>query len=179
MTDGRWDLKFLGMQIMIEGLALGAFGTIRARTRREPLLQARSCGASSRTRRGTCTSGWWRCGTSLHRGALRRTDRRDREDWAYEMALLMRNRFLGHEFYEEHYAHLMRRSAWNQAVLDSKMMEFFRTTMFRRIVPNLKRIGLLSERIRPHYEALGLLAFEHGKAAPELTVDELLHPTAA
>ena len=28
MTDGRWDLKFLGMQIMIEGLALGAFGLL-------------------------------------------------------------------------------------------------------------------------------------------------------
>ena len=38
MTDSRWDMKFLGMQIMIEGLALGAFGTIRQMTR-EPLLQ--------------------------------------------------------------------------------------------------------------------------------------------
>ena len=27
MTDSRWDMKFLGMQIMVEGLALGAFGT--------------------------------------------------------------------------------------------------------------------------------------------------------
>ena len=25
MTDSRWDMKFLGMQIMVEGLALGAF----------------------------------------------------------------------------------------------------------------------------------------------------------
>ncbi len=38
MSDARWDLKFLGMQIMIEGLALGAFGTIRA-TVNEPLLK--------------------------------------------------------------------------------------------------------------------------------------------
>ena len=38
MTDGRWDLKFLGMQIMIEGLALGAFGTMRQSTK-EPLLK--------------------------------------------------------------------------------------------------------------------------------------------
>jgi hypothetical protein len=33
MTDGRWDMKFLGMQIMVEGLALGAFGTIYRRRR--------------------------------------------------------------------------------------------------------------------------------------------------
>src|SRR5262249_45032722 len=39
MTDGRWDLKFLGMQIMIEGLALGAFGFLRGHTD-EPLLKA-------------------------------------------------------------------------------------------------------------------------------------------
>jgi hypothetical protein len=38
MSDRRWDFKFLGMQILIEGLALGAFGTLRAATR-EPLLK--------------------------------------------------------------------------------------------------------------------------------------------
>jgi hypothetical protein len=38
MTDGRWDMKFLGMQIMVEGLALGAFGTIYQGTQ-EPLLK--------------------------------------------------------------------------------------------------------------------------------------------
>src|SRR5690606_7560912 len=38
MTDSRWDMKFLGMQIMIEGLALAAFGTLRQNTQ-EPLLR--------------------------------------------------------------------------------------------------------------------------------------------
>jgi hypothetical protein len=38
MTDGRWDMKFLGMQIMVEGLALGAFGVIYKQTK-EPLLK--------------------------------------------------------------------------------------------------------------------------------------------
>ena len=38
MTDGRWDIKFLGMQILIEGLALGAFGALRQMTQ-EPLLR--------------------------------------------------------------------------------------------------------------------------------------------
>ena len=30
LTDSRWDMKLLGMQIMVEGLALAAFGMIRA-----------------------------------------------------------------------------------------------------------------------------------------------------
>jgi len=46
--------------------------------------------------------------------------------------------------------------------------------MFKRIVPNLKRIGLLAERLRPHYEEIGLLIYEDGKAAPDLSADELL-----
>lgn len=46
--------------------------------------------------------------------------------------------------------------------------------MFKRIVPNLKRIGLLPERLRPHYEDLGLLAYENLPAAPDLTADDLL-----
>ncbi len=54
------------------------------------------------------------------------------------------------------------------------MMQLYRETMFTRIVPNLKRIGLLSPRIRPHYAREGLLAFEGGKSAPELTADDLL-----
>ena len=32
LADSRWDIKFLGMQIMVEGLALAAFGTMRDTT---------------------------------------------------------------------------------------------------------------------------------------------------
>ena len=39
LKDSRWDMKFLGMQIMVEGLALAAFGMIRNNTE-EPLLSA-------------------------------------------------------------------------------------------------------------------------------------------
>ena len=54
------------------------------------------------------------------------------------------------------------------------MMTMFRRTRFKRIVPNLKRIGLLSERIRPRYQSIGLLEYEHCRPAPELTAQDLL-----
>ncbi len=54
------------------------------------------------------------------------------------------------------------------------MMATFRHTMFKRVIPNLKRIGLLSARIRPRYQELGLLQYENDRAAPELTADDLL-----
>ena len=171
MTDPRWDLKFLGMQIMIEGLALGAFGTIRQMVP-EPLLKDVLKYVITDEAR------------HVHFGvlALRRFyatelsdgEKREREDWAFEVSLLLKNRFLGHELYEESYAHAMSRRAWDAMVEQSEMMAIFRRTMFRRIVPNLKAIGLLPPRLRPRYEAAGLLEFEDGKAAPDLTAPELL-----
>jgi hypothetical protein len=170
MTDSRWDMKFLGMQIMIEGLALGAFGMFQQVTR-EPLLKKLLTYVITDEAR------------HVHYGVLAleeyfkqlsERERREREDWAFEVCLFLRNRFYAHEFYDEHYAHQMSRAAWNQLVLGSQMMATFRRTMFKRVIPNLKRIGLLSERIRPKYGELGLLEYQGGAAAPELTAQDLI-----
>lgn len=172
MTDSRWDLKFLGMQIMIEGLALGAFGTIRQLTSDPVLKDILKYVITDEARHvhyGVLALG------EFYTRELSEKERREREDWAFEVALLLRNRFLAHEFYDEFYAHAMPRARWNETVTDSGMMVFFRKTMFKRIIPNLKRIGLLSDRVRARYEQAGLLGFEHGKAAPELTAEDLLN----
>ncbi len=171
MTDGRWDMKFLGMQIMIEGLALGAFGTLHQLTR-EPLLKellARVIQDEAR---------------HVHFGVVALRDhfkheldereRNEREDWAFEIAMLMRNRFLAHEVYDEWFAgtHVTRKT-WRQFVERSPGMEYFRLTMFSRMVPNLREIGLLSPRIRPHYERVGLARYFGGRAADTLSADDL------
>lgn len=170
MTDARWDMKFLGMQIMIEGLALGAFGTLRQITG-EPLLK-QLLGLVITDEARHVHFGVLALQECF--GGLSDRERREREDWAFEVSLLMRNRFLAWEFYEEHWAHAFTRSEWERLTLASKLMGSFRQTMFKRIIPNLKRIGLLSDRIRPRYDALGLLAYESGHAAPELTAADLL-----
>ena len=175
MTDGRWDLKFLGMQIMIEGLALGAFGFMRAATREPLLKQLLTYVITDEARHvhyGVLAL------EKVYRGELSEKERREREDWAFEVSYLLRNRFLAHEFYEEHWAHAMTRAQWDKLVLGSRMMKIFRRTMFKRIVPNLKRIGLLSERVRARYEQIGLLGFESGRAAPDLTARDLLEDDA-
>jgi hypothetical protein len=45
-------------------------------------------------------------------------------------------------------------------VLDGFVMSTFRNLLFQRVVPNLRRIGLLTDRIRPRFEELGILEYE-------------------
>ena len=166
-----WDLKFLGMQIMIEGLALGAFGIIFKYTK-EPLLKELLKRVISDEAR------------HVHYGveALRdyytkeasESVRRDREDWAYEVAVLLRNRFLFLEFHGEYFGHAMSQDAWMKLVLESEMMREFRRSLFSRLIPNLRAIGLLSDRIRQRYEALGVLQYEGEKSADQLSLHDLL-----
>jgi hypothetical protein len=166
MTDSRWDMKFLGMQIMVEGLALGAFGTLYKMTK-EPLLknllkmiiqdEARHVHYGVLALREHITK------------ELGESERREREDWSFEVALLMRNRFMAYEVYEEWFEGRMKRSDWRTFVMEAPGMNEFRTTMFSRLVPNLREIGLLGKRIMPRYESVGLLKYFGGEAADKLS----------
>ncbi len=170
MRDARWDMKFLGMQIMIEGLALGAFGMLQQQTR-EPLLKKLLTYVITDEARHVH---YGVLALSEYLAQLTEKERQEREDWAFEVSLFLRNRFFAHEFYDEYYGASMSRRAWDELVLQSEMMGLFRRTMFKRVVPNLRRIGLLSDRIRPKYAALGLLEFEHGRDATQLSADDVV-----
>ena len=119
MTDSRWDMKFLGMQIMIEGLALGAFGTLRQITG-EPLLRAAADlrhhrrGAARALRRARAPGVLPGPRASASGGSARTGRSRS--------SLLLRNRFLAWEFYEEHWAHAFKRAEWERLTLASKLM---------------------------------------------------------
>jgi hypothetical protein len=171
MSDSRWDMKFLGMQIMVEGLALGAFGTLYKQTREPLLKQLLKMVIQDEARH-------------VHYGVLAlrehmtkelsESERREREDWAFEVALLMRNRFLAYEIYDEQYAGVLSRADWRRFVLESPGLEEFRTVMFSRLVPNLREIGLMSPRIVPHYERVGLMRYFGGVAADKLSGEQML-----
>ena len=45
--------------------------------------------------------------------------------------------------------------------LNTGTFEMFRNFLFTRVMPNLKRIGLLTDEVRPKFEALGLLEYEN------------------
>jgi hypothetical protein len=106
-------------------------------------------------------------------------ERQEREDWAFEVALLMRNRFTAYEVYEEWFEGQMTRAQWRDVVYKSKGMREFRTVMFSRLVPNLREIGLLSPRIIPRYEEVGLMQYFGGLAADKLTAEALVSDLSA
>jgi hypothetical protein len=171
MSDGRWDMKFLGMQIMVEGLALGAFGTLYKQTR-EPLLKE-LLGMVIRDESRHVHYGVVALREQFTKGIDER-ERREREDWAFEVALLMRNRFMAYEVHDEWFAGRMPRAAWRKFVTGSKGMNEFRQVMFSRLVPNLREIGLMSPRILPHYDREGLMQYFGGLAADRLSGEQLL-----
>jgi len=105
---------------------------------------------------------------------LSERERREREDWAFEVALLMRNRFMAFEVYEEWFEGLMTRKEWANLTFQAPGMERFRQVMFSRLVPNLREIGLLSDRIRPHYERVGLMRYFGGRNALQLSGESML-----
>ncbi|MBI3723306.1 hypothetical protein HY251_05030 [bacterium] len=53
-------------------------------------------------------------------------------------------------------------------MLASESMKVFRQMLFSRIVPDLKRIGLISDRLRPKLAELGILQFEDMPAEDDL-----------
>jgi len=171
MSDSRWDMKFLGMQIMVEGLALGAFGTLYRQTKEPLLKELLKMVIQDEARHvhyGVCA-----LREHFHHHITER-EREEREDWAFEVALLMRNRFMAYELYEEHFEGAISRAQWRTFVEQSPGMQQFRTVMFSRLVPNLREIGLLTKRIMPHYDRAGLMQYFGGLAADRVTAAELL-----
>jgi len=153
LKDSRWDMKFLGMQIMVEGLALAAFGMIRANTE-EPLLRDLTAYVMGDEARHVAF------GVLSLRDYYRdqpESVKREREDFVYEAARLMRDRFLFQEVWEK--AGLPVKECVEIA-LHNEGQVLFRQMLFAKIVPAIKKMDLLSERQRKRFADLGILQFE-------------------
>jgi len=154
LTDERWDLKFIGMQILIEGLALAAFQTIHETTP-DPLLK-QIVGLVMRDEGRHVAFGvnyledWIR--------ALPQEDIEERAQFAYEACVVMKNRLISTTVAEEFGFTREEALEINAA---SQGGQAFRKFLFERMIPNLKRVGLLTDAIRPKFEELGVLEFEN------------------
>jgi hypothetical protein len=154
LKDSRWDMKFLGMQIMVEGLALAAFGVMRNNTT-EPLLKALTSYVMGDEARHVAF------GVLSLRDYYREQPesvRREREDFVFEAARLMRDRFLFQEVWEKHG---MPAKECMEIALHNQGQVMFRQLLFAKIVPAVKKMDLLSDRQRQRFADLGILQFEN------------------
>ncbi len=153
LTDSRWDMKFLGMQIIVEGLALAAFGTIRD-TATNPLLRDLTAAVMEDESRHVA---FGVLSLREHCRDLSEKDRAEREDFVYEACVLMRDRISNREVWEAMGLDADECIAYSDR---SELAKQFRYRLFSKIVPNVKSLGLLSPKQRERFEALGILEFE-------------------
>jgi hypothetical protein len=153
LKDVRWDMKLLGMQIMVEGLALASFGMIR-QYNEEPLLKRLVHYVMLDEARHVA---YGVLALKDHYDEMREAERREREDFVYEAAVLMRDRLMFQEVWEKLGLPVER---CLEIVAQSEPQQMFRQLLFAKIVPAVKRVGLLSEKQRERFQQLGILQFE-------------------
>ena len=156
LGDSRWDMTYMGMQIMIEGLALAAFGFMHQITQ-EPLLKNLLRYVMSDEARHVAFGV-----LSLQEfyAGLSGTEIRERQEFAFEAALRMRDRMQGQEVWDR--MGVSRRDAAQVTLLDPDRV-VFQAALFSKIVPNCKKLGLLDAGdgwLRTKFTEMGVIAFE-------------------
>ena len=157
VKDSRWDLTYLGMQVMVEGLALAAFGFLHQLTG-EPLLRQMLKYVMSDEARHVAFGV-----LSLQEVYAGMDDAEvfERQQFAFEASLRMRDRFLQQE-------------VWRHMGVDPKQVvplmlqdpsrRLFQQMLFAKIVPNCRKLGLLDRNdkwLRHRFEEMGVIEFEH------------------
>jgi hypothetical protein len=154
LHESRWDLKYLGLQVILEGLAMGLF-TRMYQAAQEPLLkellhfvrqdEARHFAFGVLSLR------------DVYQEMFTEAERREREDYAFEVCTIMRGRTYPKEAWETLGLPI---DACLQAMSAAARRSQAQLSSFTRVTAALKTIGLLSDRMRPHYAQIGLLKYE-------------------
>jgi hypothetical protein len=161
IADSRWDMTYLGMQIMVEGLALAAFGFIHQLTT-EPLLKQLLRYVMSDEARHVA---FGVLSLQDYYQELTVAELRERQEFAFEAAVRMRDRFLQQEVWDRMGLDV---KTVLPMVMNSPERAGFQAMLFSKIVPNCKKLGLLDAGaqngqpgwLRQKFTELGVIAFE-------------------
>jgi hypothetical protein len=156
IQDSRWDMTYLGMQVMVEGLALAAFGFLHQMTE-EPLLKKMLRYVMSDEARHVAFGV-----LSLKEvyDGMSDAELKDRQEFAFEAAVRMRDRFLSQEVWERHGVNP---KDVVPLVLNDPTRDVFQQMLFSKIVPNCKKLGLLDRNdawLRRRFEEMNVIQFE-------------------
>ncbi len=156
INDSRWDMTYLGMQIMVEGLALAAFGFIHQMTD-EPLLKKLLRYVMSDEARHVA---FGVLSLKEYYEGLSDAEMRERQEFAFEAAVRMRDRLLSQEVFERMGVPVKEAVELTKLTPDAQMFNQF---LFSKIVPNCKKLGLLDASdkwLRHRFEEIGVIQFE-------------------
>ncbi|HKE74644.1 MAG TPA: ferritin-like domain-containing protein [Acidimicrobiales bacterium] len=162
LEDSRWDIAYLGMQIVIESLALAAFGTMLRNTE-EPLLRKLLRYVMSDEARHVA---FGVLSLAEYYQDMSEAELKDRQEFLIENTLRQRLRSTTPEIWE-------RMGADPEAVYPAIMEAAgkikvhpyagFQRGFFAKLVPNVRKLGLLDANdgyLRRHWGEAGLLEFE-------------------
>jgi len=156
INDSRWDMTYLGMQIMVEGLALAAFGFMQQMTP-DPLLKQLLRYVMSDEARHVA---FGVLSLKEYYAELTDAELRERQEFAFEAAVRMRDRFLQQEVWE-------RMGIKPKEILPLVVQDvgrsMFQQMLFSKIVPNCKKLGLLDAGdgwLRKKFTEMGVIQFE-------------------
>jgi 1,2-phenylacetyl-CoA epoxidase catalytic subunit len=164
LSDSRWDMTYLTMQILIEGLALAAFQRIRDQSK-NPLAAAVNAYVMQDEARHVA---FGRLALRDYYPQLTDAERAEREDFVVQACWHMRDRFNQKEVWER----LGLPVDECIEILDhSETMQLFRSRQFTRIVPTVKDIGLWGPKVQEAFAAMGAIEFAKTDAAALLDND--------
>jgi hypothetical protein len=159
IEDSRWDMTYLGMQIMVEGLALAAFG-MAMQTTADPLLKQLLRYVMSDEARHVA---FGVLSLKEYYEGLSDAEMKDRQEFAFEAAVRMRDRFLQQEVWEQMGVDVREAIRIFNKPDEEKNKDPFQQLLFSKIVPNCKKLGLLDANdgwLRKRFDTLGVTQFE-------------------
>jgi hypothetical protein len=164
LSDSRWDMTYLTMQILIEGLALAAFQRIRDQSK-NPLAAAVNAYVMQDEARHVA---FGRIALRDYYPQLSEAERSEREEFVVDACWHMRDRFNQLEVWQRLGLPV---EDCLRLVDQSEAMNMFRSRIFSRIVPTVRDIGLWGRRVQEAFAAMGAIEFANLDAAAQLAND--------
>jgi hypothetical protein len=159
LATNMWELKLVGMQMLVEGLAIAAFNLMRKQTADPTLASLLDYVMQDEGRH--VNFGYF----ALRRAIpdMEASKREALEDFCFRAcdALYSRDERTGFQSIKTVWTEMGWNAdkIWRDTVKNSQTTKHFNSFLFgENLMPRLVRLGLISDRIAPRYREIGLLA---------------------
>jgi hypothetical protein len=158
LATNIWELKLLGMQMLIEGLAIAAFNLMRKQTGDPTLADLLDYVLQDEGRH--VNFGYFALRRSI--ATMEPSKRETLEDFTFRACdqMYARDERTGFQSIKSVWTEMGwdGDAIWRDVVANSPTTKAFNSFLYRdNLMPRLERLGLISERITPRYREIGLV----------------------